>query len=114
MSESLFDFIETKVFENQNRTLGDDRVFFRIQEDLIRDPNRGDVIQGTGGARKARVADPESPSGKSGGFRYIYLYLEHRGRIYMLYLFKKNQQADLSPEQKKTVKALVDSIKKGR
>jgi hypothetical protein len=68
-------------------------------------------VKGTGGARKGRVADPASDQGKSGSFRYLYLYLEHRGRIYLLFLFAKSAQADLSDEQKKEVAKLVAAIK---
>ena len=31
--------------------------------------------------------------------RYLYLYLEHAGRIHLLYLFSKGEQANLSPDQ---------------
>ena len=82
-----------------------------IQNDLLTNPKRGDIVQGTGGVRKARVADPQSGRGKRGSYRYLYLYLEHRGRIYLLYLYGKGEQSDLSPEQKKTVARLAQMIK---
>jgi hypothetical protein len=61
--------------------------------------------------RKARIADPKSGRGKRGSFRYLYLYLEHRGRIYLLYFYGKDEQSDLSPEQKKRVANLARMIK---
>lgn len=82
-----------------------------IQADLLPDPKRWPLVQGTHGARKGRIADPLSGHGKSGSFRYLYLYLEHRGSIYLLFLFGKSEQSDLSPEQKKRVAELVDAIK---
>jgi hypothetical protein len=66
---------------------------------------------GTHGARKARIGDPNRGSGKRGGYRYLYLYLEHRGHIFLLYLYGKGKAADLSPSQKKVVCAMVDAIK---
>jgi hypothetical protein len=60
-----------------------------IQADLLVDPERWPVIKGTGGARKGRVADPQDSRGKSGSYRYIYLYLRHRGRIFLLLFFSK-------------------------
>jgi hypothetical protein len=39
------------------------------------------------------------------------LYLEHRGRIYLVYLYGKGEQSDLSPEQKKTVARLAQMVK---
>jgi hypothetical protein len=72
---------------------------------------RGDIVRGTGGVRKARVADTQSGRGKRGSYRYLYLYPEHRGRIYLLYLYGKGEQSELSPEQKKTVASLAQMIK---
>jgi hypothetical protein len=39
------------------------------------------------------------------------LYLEQRGRIFLLLLFSKNEQANLSPKQVKQVAAMVERIK---
>jgi hypothetical protein len=95
----------------QLETLASFEAFYAIQSDLLEDPGRWPVIKGTGGARKGRVADPKDSRGKSGSFRYIYLYLEHRGRIFLLLLFSKNEQANLSADQVKQVAALVEKIK---
>ncbi|MCI0662980.1 MAG: type II toxin-antitoxin system RelE/ParE family toxin, partial [Acidobacteria bacterium] len=70
------------------------------------------LVKGLGGARKARVADPNKKGGKSGGFRYLYLYLELRGRIHLLYLYSKREQSDLSDDQRKQISALVEILKK--
>jgi hypothetical protein len=83
-----------------------------IQSDLVQNPERGDIVKGTHGVRKARVADPDSPRGKSGSYRYLYLYLEHADRIHLLYLFSKGEQADLSPDQKRIMAAFSQEIRK--
>ena len=106
-----FEFIESKVFSKQVRELGVE-VLTRIQSDLVQNPERGAVMKGTHGVRKARVADPTSSRGQSGSYRYLYLYLEHAGRIHLLYLFSKSVQADLSPEQKRIIGALSQDIRK--
>ena len=106
-----FEFVESKIFFKQVRDLGVE-VLARIQSDLVQNPERGPVVKGTHGVRKARVADPASSRGKSGSYRYLYLYLEHAGRIHLLYLFSKGEQADLSPEQKGTIGALSQAIRK--
>ena len=108
-----FEFIESKAFSKQVRELGVD-VLARIQSDLVQNPERGAVVKGTHGVRKARIADPASPRGKSGSYRYLYLYLEHAGRIHLLYLFSKGEQADLSPQQKQIIGALGQEIRKER
>lgn len=106
-----FEFIESKVFSKQVRELSVD-VLARIQSDLVQNPERGAVVKGTHGVRKARVADPGSSRGKSGSYRYLYLYLEHAGRMHLLYLFSKGDQSDLSPQQKLIIGALSQKIRK--
>jgi len=64
--------------------------------------------------RKARVADPGSVRGKSGSSRYLYLYLEHAGRIHLLYLFSKGDQAELSPDQRRVIGLLSQQIRRER
>ena len=112
MSEpNYFSFIETAVFTKQVDSKASLDVLYAIQDELLADPKRGDIVRGTGGVRKARVADPQRGRGKRGSFRYLYLYLEHRGHIYLLYLYGKGEQSDLSSEQKKTVARLAQMIK---
>src|SRR6185503_2845740 len=106
-----FAFVESKIFSKQVGELPRE-VLHGIQLDLIQDQKRGDIVKGTHGVRKARVADPESLRGKSGSYRYLYLYLAHAGRIHLLYLFSKGEQSELSPEQKKTIAALSQEIRK--
>jgi len=88
--------------------LGDDELR-TLQDILIDDPEAGDIIQGTGGARKVRI--PLEGRGKSGGGRVIYVDVIVRERIYLLLAYPKNVQADLTPEQKKMVRKLVETIK---
>lgn len=109
--QKLYTFIELPVFMRQLDALASFETLYTIQADLLADPERWPVIKGTGGARKGRVAAPTGSRGKSGGFRYIYLYLENRGRIFLLLLFSKNEQANLSPEQIEQVAAVVEKIK---
>ena len=108
-----FEFVESKIFSKQVRELARE-ILITIQSDLVQNPERGEVVKGTHGVRKARVADPTSSRGKSGSYRYLYLYLEHAGRIHLLYLFSKGEQAELSPAQKQIIGALSQEIRKER
>jgi mRNA-degrading endonuclease RelE of RelBE toxin-antitoxin system len=108
-----FEFVESKIFSKQVRDLSG-KVLANIQSDLVQNPERGAVVKGTHGVRKARVADPASARGKSGSYRYLYLYLVHAGTIHLLYLFSKGEQADLSPQQKQIIGALSQEIRKER
>lgn len=105
-----FEFIESKVSSKQIGALPGG-VLTNIQFDLAQDPERGDLVTGTHGVRKARVGDPASSRGKSGGYRYLYLYLEHAGRIHLLYLFSKGEQSDLSEDQKHIIGAMSKQIR---
>jgi mRNA-degrading endonuclease RelE of RelBE toxin-antitoxin system len=111
--ENYYSFIETSIFTRQVTDIDENSIdlLTAIQNDLLEDPFRGDVVKGTNGARKARVADPKSNRGKRGGYRYLYLYLEHKGRIYLLFLYGKKDQSDLTPEQTEIVASLVKQIK---
>lgn len=86
-------------------------VLSRIQSDLLKNPEGGDVIPGLGGIRKARIGNPTRGKGKRGGYRYLFLYLENRGHIHLLFLLDKNEQVDLSHEERRNLRALVAAIK---
>lgn len=107
-------FIESRVFTRRLHELaGDaaDSVLSAIQSDLAENPVCGDLVRGLGGIRKARTANPTRGKGKRGGFRYMYLYLEHKSHIHLLFLFGKEEQEDLSPAQRAFLRRLVDRIK---
>jgi hypothetical protein len=108
-----FEFVESKIFYKQVRDLGVE-VMTMIQSELVQNPKRGAIVKGTHGVRKARVADPASTRGKSGSLRYLYLYLEHAGRIHLLYLFSKGEQANLSPDQVRIIGVLSQEIRRER
>lgn len=85
-----------------------------IQADLIKNPERGDLVQGLGGIRKARCANPARGKGKRGGFRYLFLHLEDRSHIHLLYLLDKDEQEDLSRDERRALRAWVSEIKGSR
>lgn len=68
------------------------------------------VIEGTGGARKLRIQIGNH--GKSGGGRVIYLDVLEREHLYLLFAYPKNVQSDLTADQKKAIRYLVEQIKK--
>jgi hypothetical protein len=82
-----------------------------IQADLLKNPARGDLVQGLGGIRKARCSNPKRGKGKRGGYRYLFLYLQKQGRIHLLYLLDKDEQEDLSTDERRALRTLVTRIK---
>ena len=68
-----------------------------------------DVMPGTGGFRKMRWADPERGKGRRGGLRVIYYCFETDRQIWLITLYGKNEANDLSPAEKKALKAAIES-----
>ena len=102
--DSVLEFIQSRVFTRRLDLLARehaDDVLANIENDLLQNPERGDLIQGTGGIRKSRAADPSRGKGKRGGFRYMYYYIEQDGQILLLMIFSKNEQDNLTAAQKK-------------
>jgi hypothetical protein len=70
----------------------------------VENPEKGKLIQGSGGLRKIRWAI--QGRGKSGGLRIIY-YFYPPSQIFMLVVYKKGSQEDLSSDQLKFLKHLI-------
>ena len=107
-------FIESRPFTRRLIALAGDAaadVLREMQGDLLRDPERGAVVPGLGGIRKARLANPARGKGKRGGYRYMYLYLMHRSHIHLLLLLDKDEQEDVTPEQRKALRQMVRELK---
>ena len=80
---------------------------FRLLQNAILDRNtRIDSVQGVSGLYKARWRT--KTRGKSGGLRVIYYDCASRGVVYLIVIFTKSSQEDLTPEQPKVVKRLVE------
>jgi mRNA-degrading endonuclease RelE of RelBE toxin-antitoxin system len=84
----VFSFIETRLFTKLVLDYLSDDEYSRLQEVLMRDPESGPVIPGTGGVRKLRWAAPGR--GKRGGYRVIYYVRRAHGVIWMLTMYPKN------------------------
>ncbi len=110
--EKLLHFVETTAFTKQIDKFASLDVLTELQNDLLHDPGRGALISGTGGARKARIGDRQRNRGKSGAFRYMYVYFEHADTIYLLFFFAKNERVNLSKAQKNEVCGFIDEARK--
>jgi len=104
-------FIETTAFQRKVDRAGPGMLRL-IQAELLRSLEAWPVIQGTGGLRKARIADPSRGKGKRGGHRVIYLDLPGVERTYLLALYGKDEKDDISPDEKKILRALVEQLKR--
>jgi len=107
-------FIESAAFTRRLYQLAGvsaDRVLSEIQGDLLENRASGKVVRGLGGIRKGRSSNPVRGKGKRGGFRYLYLHLEHRGHIHLLLLFDKDEQEDLTTAERAILREMVTEIK---
>ena len=106
-------FIYTEPFRRCWKAMGlrDDDLLV-LEAALLKDPKLGDVIEGTGGARKMRIQ--LEGRGKSGGARVIYLDIFEHGNLYLLFAYPKNVQEDLTPDQKKVIRKMIEAIRKER
>ena len=95
-----------KLWDNMGLSDEDLREF---QNMLIKNPFAGTIIQKTGGARKIRFALPGK--GKSSGLRAIYFEVIHFRKIYLIICYPKDKQEDLTSEQKKQVKKIIETVK---
>ncbi|MCP5534664.1 MAG: type II toxin-antitoxin system RelE/ParE family toxin [Akkermansiaceae bacterium] len=100
----LLHFIESPVFSEQIDGLLSEEEQRQLQLTLLEQPERGDLIKGSGGLRKLRFAG--SGRGKRGGIRVVY-YLWHEDTAFMLLAYPKNKQSDLTPPQLKLLKTLI-------
>ena len=98
-------FIETRIFTQRIKELMSDDEYRSLQEALVNRPSMGNIVQGTGGLRKVRWK--QEGHGKSGGVRVIYYWMTEDEQLYMLYVYPKSKQEDLTAEQKKALKLIV-------
>lgn len=99
--------IETTIFTRRLKSLLTDEDYRELQNELIARPDAGKIIGGSGGIRKLRWAG--SGRGKRGGVRVIYYWIRGKEIILMLLLYPKKEQDDLTPEQLKALKNIVES-----
>jgi hypothetical protein len=107
-------FIESLAFTRRLQELAKDdavAVLTSIQSDLLSNPERGRLVPGLAGIRKARASNPARGKGKRGGFRYFYLYFQSARQIGLIYLLDKNESEDLSPEQRVFLRSFAAEMK---
>lgn len=75
---------------------------------LAAHPRAGELIVGTGGVRKLRWG--RGGRGKSGGVRIVYYVHSDAMPLYLLTLFAKNEQANLSKAERNELADLVDIL----
>ena len=104
------EFIEQPIFTDIVSRLLADKEYRVFQNTLMEAPNLGDLISGTGGARKIRVR--VGNNGNSGGARAIYYFQTKKCQIWFLALYAKSDKDNIDQEEKNLIKLIVSQIKK--
>ena len=98
--------VETPIFTKQVlSTLSDDE-YRLLQQVLLERPDVGKVIPGSGGLRKLRWA--VEGRGKRGGVRVIYYWFMAQSTVLLLFIYPKNIQDDLTSDQLKKLKKIIE------
>ena len=100
------EIIETSIFTRQVQALLSDEEYRQLQMTLVLQPDMGAVIPGSGGLRKVRWSI--GGRGKRGGIRVIYYWAVVHDKILMLFMYAKNEQDDLTPEQLKVLRRIIE------
>lgn len=82
-------FVELPPFERQRNNYLDDDEFKSLQFFLLRNPEAGAVIEGTG------------------GLRIIYYWWNERSQFWLFACYNKDEMDDLSAPEKKLLKAML-------
>jgi mRNA-degrading endonuclease RelE of RelBE toxin-antitoxin system len=98
-------FIETPIFTREVEKFLNDEEYRSLQLALVLSPDQGNVIPNSGGLRKLRWGFPGK--GKRGGCRLIYFWDKPEDTIFMLLVYPKSKQEDLTPEQLKVLKRIM-------
>jgi mRNA-degrading endonuclease RelE of RelBE toxin-antitoxin system len=98
-------FVETPIFTREVTEVLTDDEYRGVQLALLLRPEQGPLIPKSGGLRKIRWK--RGGGGKRGGLRLIYYWDKDHDTVYMLFVYPKSDQEDLTPSQLKTLRKLV-------
>lgn len=100
-------FIELPAFQRFRETYLDDEAYRIFQEELMKNPEAGDVIKGTGGLRKLRFVDKRRGKGKRGGLRIIYYWWKGVHQFWLFTLYDKNEMVNLTSKELKLLASML-------
>ena len=100
-------FVELPAFAKYRADYLGDEEFRGLQQSMLKNPEAGDVIEGTGGLRKLRHGDSRRGKGKRGRLRVIYYWWDGGRQFWLFTLYDKDEMQNLSAEEKKLLKAML-------
>ena len=104
-------FIQTDEFIKNWERLGlTDDDLRRLELEIMKNPQVGPVIQGTGKLRKMRFAFEYK--GKSGSSRVCYVDFLIHETVYLITVYPKNEKDNLSKAERNEIKKFIDILEK--
>lgn len=109
MSSIPITVVELPLFQRLARDVWDQGEREAFVDFIARNPESGDLIPETGGVRKVRWQ--RQGMGKRGGARVVYFYHDAQMPIFLLLVYAKAQRENMTPDEKKQVRALSMTLK---
>lgn len=103
-------FWEWDGFADKLYRIATENEYAALQNELEKNPERGDRVQALGGAGKIRMSI--KGRGKSGGARVVY-YVRSSAEIWFIDIYAKADKKDLSAAEKKRIAKIVSILKGG-
>lgn len=100
-------FVETPLFSRLLREYLDDEGYRRLQLALLTQPEKGELMPGTGGFRKLRFQDEQRGKGKRSGLRVIYYFLSDDAQVWLFTIYDKDEAVDLTANEKRILKRTI-------
>ena len=100
--------VETPAFLRDSAAALTEREQSEIVSFLAANPEAGDIMPETGGARKLRWR--AQGRGKRGGARAIYYYHDQSLPLFLLNVFAKNEKANLTRAERNEIKELLPRL----
>ncbi len=100
-------FVELPAFAWHRLEYLDDEGLRALQNELLERPEKGELIEGTGGLRKLRRPDPRRGKGKRGGLRLIYFWWAEGREFWLFTLYDKAEMDDLSAREKALLREML-------
>ena len=105
----MHSIVLTPAFQRDANTarLSDEEIL-DIASTIAADPQGGDLMRGTGGARKVRHAG--RGKGKSGGYRTIHFYGGDDVPLFLLAIYRKGDKDNLSNAERNALASILPRL----
>ncbi len=105
-------FIQMSEFQNNWIKLGlSDSDLRALELEIMKDPAKAKVVQGTGGLRTVRFSPKNWKRGKSGATRVMYVFIQMESIVFLMSIYTKSEKESLTSQEKNELKELVSQLR---